>query len=404
MNRWLVPAMAILGLAVLLSGESRPLKFDFYGYYNYSWLSPRTESPWNPGRDFSLPASDSAFLLLANGRLLLGKAKIQVSPLLRAAHDGTWKGSLREAALNLNLGALDLTAGKVLMKLGTGYMFTPLSVITPKKQLADPEDASHEQEGVWMVKADFYRENFTLSAMVFKKNNWRNLALFAYASLWRLDLYAILYYPEYRRLEFGLAVATTLGESIEIHGEFMMHQRSPVLDHRAFAVPGGAEIFPEWPLFQPPDRCYPEILLGTNVTVKGVNLIAEYYHADWGISREDYRRLGGHFAASLALLPEPLAAMNLNADLEFLQSGSRGVMRDYLFARLWKALKNVNLSALAFVNLADGSFLALSEASFSLADGIALYLRPIYFSGKKGSEYGDSFYATMLQLGLQASW
>jgi hypothetical protein len=401
MNRGWAWATVILGLAVQLGGESRPLKFDFYGYYDYSWLTPRTDSPWNPSQDFSLKTSDSAFLLQANGRLLLGKAKLQVSPLLRAAHDGTWKGSLREAALNLNLGAFDLTAGKVLMKLGTGYMFTPISVITPNKQLADPEDTNHEQEGVWLVKADFYRENFNLSAMVFKKNNWCNLALFAYANVWRLDLYAILYYPEYHRLEFGLAAATTLGESVEIHGEFMMHQRSPVLSHRAFAVPDGAEIFPEWPLFQPPDRCYPEILLGTNVTVKGVNLIAEYYHADWGISRQDYRRLGGHFAASMALLPEPLAAMNLNADLEFLQSGSRGVMRDYCFARLWKALKNVNLSVLAFVNFADGSFLGLGEAALPLADGVSLFLRPIYFSGKKGSEYGDSFYASMLQLGLQ---
>ncbi|MCX6555866.1 MAG: hypothetical protein NTW95_00295, partial [Candidatus Aminicenantes bacterium] len=222
--------------------------------------------------------------------------------------------------------------------------------------------------------------------------------------VWRLDLYAILYYPEYRRLEFGLDVATTLGKNVEIHGEFMMHRRSPVFSHRAFTVPDGSEIFPEWPLFQPEDRFYPEVLLGANITVKGVNLIAEYYHADWGISRQDYRRLGGHFAASLALLPEPLAAMNLNADLEFLQSGSRGVMRDYFFARLWKALKNVNLFALAFVNLADGSFLALAEASLPLADGVSIYLRPIYFSGKKGSEYGDSFYASMLQLGLQVSW
>jgi hypothetical protein len=404
MSRRLVwPTVIILGLAAVLGGESRPLKFDFYGYYNYSWLSPRADSPWNPNQGFNLKTRDSALLLQANGRLLIGKAKLQVSPLLRAAHDGTWEGRLREAALNLNLGAFDLTVGKVLMKLGTGYMFTPISVITPKKQLADPEDTGHEQEGVWMVKADYYRENFSLSALVFKKNNWNNLVLFAYTNVWRLDLYAILYYPEYHQLEFGLAAATTLGESVEIHGEFMMHRRSPVLSHRAFAVPGGNEIFTDWPLFQPADRFYPEALLGTNITVKGVNLIAEYYHADWGISRQDYRRLGGHFASSLALLPEPLAVMNLNADLEFLQSGSRGVMRDYFFIRLWKALKNVNLSALAFVNLADGSFLALAEASLPLADNVALYLRPIYFSGKNGTEYGDSFYASMLQLGLAVS-
>jgi hypothetical protein len=180
----------------------------------------------------------------------------------------------------------------------------------------------------------------------------------------------------------------------------MMHRRSPVLSHRAFAAPDGTGIFPAWPLFQPQDDYCPEVLLGTTIMVKGVNLIAEYYHADWGISRRDYRRLNGHFASSLALLPDPLAAMNLSADLEFLQSGARGVMRDYVFIRLWKALKDVNLSAMAFVNLADGSFLALAEASLPLADSVSLYLRPVYFSGKDGSEYGDSFYSTMLQLGL----
>jgi len=237
MRRRLAWAAVILWLAVLLSGEAKPLKFDFYGFYNYSWLSPRADSPWNPGQNFSLQTRDSTLLLQANGRLIIGKAKFQVSPLLRAAHDGTWEGRLREAVLNLNLSAFDLTAGKVLMKLGTGYMFTPISVITHKKQLADHEDSGHEQEGVWLVKADYYKENFSLSALVFKKNNWNNLVLFAYANVWRLDLYAILYYPEYRQLEFGLAAATTIGESVEIHGEFMMHRRSPVLSHRAFAVP-----------------------------------------------------------------------------------------------------------------------------------------------------------------------
>ncbi len=391
---------AILSAAIFLEGESRPLKLDFYSYYNYSWLSPRQDSPWNAGQVCRLDSSNSGLLLEANGRLQLGKATLQVSPLLRADHDGNWRGRLREATLNLNLGAFDLNAGKTLIKLGTGYMFTPISVITPKKQLDDPEDTAHEQEGVWLVKADFYKENFTLSAMVFKKNNWRNLALFAYANLWRLDLHAILYYPEYRRLEFGLAVAVTLGENVEIHGEFMMHRRSPVFSHRAFAAPDGTGIFPAWPLFQPPDDYYPEVLLGTNIMVKGVNPIAEYYHADWGISRRDYRRLNGHFASSLALLPDPLAAMNLSADLEFLQSGTRGVMRDYVFIRLWKALKEVNLSTMAFINLADGSCLALAEAALPLAGSVSLYLRPVYFSGKDGSEYGDSFYSTMLQLGL----
>ncbi|MBN2345499.1 MAG: hypothetical protein JXO51_03850 [Candidatus Aminicenantes bacterium] len=400
MGRHLALAISILGLAALLAGAARPLKLDFYGHYGYSWLSPRKDSPWNPGPVHVLASCDSALLLQIDGRLRLGKAVFCASPQWRAAHDGTWKTGLREATLNVNLGNFDLTAGKTLIRMGTGYMFTPISVITPDKSLADPEDNGHEQEGVWLLKADYYRESFSLGALVFKKNNWSNLALFGYVDAGRVDLYAILFHPEYRKLEFGLAAAGTLGESVELHAEIMVRRRSPVLRHRAFSVPFGAALFPQWPLFQPPDRCYPEILLGANVTFKGVNVIAEYYHADWGITAEEYRRLQGHYAISLSELPGPLAQMNLAADLELLQAGSRGMMRDYFFARLWKALKGVSLTAVGFVNLSDGSFLSLVEASWFLSDGITLYIRPLYFSGSQGDEFGDSVYSAMLQAGF----
>jgi hypothetical protein len=400
----LIFAAAFLMMTIFLAGAESPFKLDFYGHYKYSWLAMRADSLWNPSGIHDLAARDSALLLQTDGRLLLGKLRLRGLPLLRVKHDGGLEGRLREAVCNLNLGNFDLTAGKALIKLGTGYIFSPISVITPQKQLSDPEDSDHQQEGVWLVKADYYRENFSISAMVFRKGNWSNLAIFAFGNLGRLDLYAIVYYPENRKLEFGLAASGTAGESVELHGELMLRSRSPVLSHMAFSVPDGEELFVQWPLFQPPDRFYPELLLGTSITVGKVNLIAEYYHSGWGISRRDYRRLGKHFTHCLELLPDSLAGMNMAADLEFLQSVPQAVMSDYFFARACKTLPKASLSALTFLNLADGSFLVAAEASFSLFDNTALYLRPLLFSGKKGTQYGDSVYRGIVQTGFSATF
>lgn len=404
-GRGAIPA-ALLLLAAMgggLSAAAKPLQFRFFAHYGHSWLTPNPSSPWNPGGAAALPQRDSRLLLQPDALWHRGVLKLQLSPVFTMDHDGTTRTRLREGAATLNLGKVEITAGKSLVKLGTGYMFTPISVITPARQVADPEDTSHAQEGVNLVKADYFSENLTLSLIAFEQTNWRNFALFAYTTVKRVDLYAVLYYPEYRRLCFGLAAATAIGESVEVHGEFMVRHRRPHPDHLVFHGADPHTTFDRWPLVAAADEAYVEFLVGANLTFRGFNLIAEYYHTDSSLRRGQYNALREHFLYNAGRMEQPHAAANAAADIERVRAAAGGLQRDFLFLRLWKAWKSVDASAILFLSPVDGSYMALAEVVHALNDHVSWYIRPLFFSGRRGGEFRDGFYSSMLQLGFRVS-
>jgi len=393
-------SLALIAGCVLPAQGSEPFHFNLFANYDRQWLTWNRDSLWNPGNLFSLPSDTARLFINPEARLALDNVRVRLSPYMRVDDQGGVTTGLREAFATLALGAFEVTAGKVLMKLGTGYMFTPISVITPSKALSDPEDTLRGQEGVTMVKADYFRESWSLSAMVFKKDNWRNAALFGYTSWKGLDIYGLLYYPEYRKLEAGLALAATVGQGLEIHAEAMFHRRAPALVHRVFEAMDPRVSYSDWPLIQPEDRLYPELLVGTNATIRGVSVIAEYYHRDWGLSGKAWDNLKDYFAYNLAQTTDPFHSLDIGSAMTILQAGTRGLMRDYLFARVAKNFGQTDLSGIVFANLADLSLMSLAELDFGLADGVALFIRPLFFSGRAGSEFGNAFYSSMLQVGF----
>ncbi len=391
--------LVVVLLPILLSAKT--LKFNFYGHYSYDFLHLNTNSTWNPNAMFVNSEKDSRLAFNLESRVHFKSIRVLVSPVLTVDHNSKSKLALREATLNLSFGKLELTAGRAIIKFGTGYMFTPIGIVTPGKQVSDPEDFQRGRVGGDLVKLDYYTENFNLSATVFKKNNWQNVALFAYGNIKGIDVYGILYYPEYHKLEYGFAVATTIGDAVEVHAEAMMFRRAPVLHHLVYFADQPGMVYPQSPLVQPQDGYYKEFLLGTNITVKQINIIAEYYHNDWGLKKQWWSRLKTHFDYNLNRTDGPPDFLNVTADLEILAQSKRGLFRDYLFLRAWKSYKNVDLSTIFFVNLADGSFLSLLQLDYSLSDRISAYIQPLYFSGKSGSEFGASFYASSLQIGFR---
>jgi hypothetical protein len=394
--------LALIAGSVLPAQGGSPFRFNLFANYDRQWLTWNRGSLWNPANMFSLPSDSARLFINPEARLAFNNVRVKLSPHLTVDDQGKVTTSLREAFATLAWGAFEVTAGKVLMKLGTGYMFTPISVITPSKALSDPEDTLRGQEGVTMVKADYFRESWSLSAMVFKKDDWRNIALFGYTSWKGLDIYGLLYYPEYRKLEAGLALAATVGQGLEIHAEAMLHRRAPALAHRVFEAMDPRVSYNDWPLVQPEDRLYPELLVGTNATIKDVSVIAEYYHRDWGLDEKAWANLKEYFAFNLARTSTPFSSPDIGSAMTILQAGSRGLGRDYIFARVAKNFGRTDISGIVFINLADLSLMAMADINFELADGIALFIRPLFFTGKPGSEFGSSFYSSMLQIGVIA--
>jgi hypothetical protein len=406
MRKILFLLMLLLVLLFRTEADAKKVKLKLNLYSNYYWesLALNKDSLWNPELIFEPGPTQahSRFSLNLESRLKFGEMKLVVSPLVVLKEQEHVDIQLRECYGTLGFKNFEITAGKSIIKLGTGYMFTPISVITPERNISDPEDSLRSNQGVELVKLDYYLENFNLSVMVFKRKTRANAALMVYYHLLGIDWYGIGYYADYKKFEGGLAFSFTIGDNIEIHGEWMCHKRAPVDFHKVYFESDPRITYSTSPLYNPGPGNYNECILGANITFKKINIIAEYYHRDWGLKPEWWDRLKNYYRFHIGNAPDLLQSLDISSGLSIIQQGTRGLMRDYLFLRAAPFIKkNIDFSAILFMNLHDRSTVFLLNLENRVAEGITLYLKPVFFIGKEGSEFKESWYSHSLQLGMR---
>jgi hypothetical protein len=380
------------------------MKWKIYSNYQWESLTLNKNSLWNPGLLFETgPVNNhSRFSLNLESRWKWGNSKWVVSPLLKVNGEGDIDIQLRECFLTFEKGNFEITAGRGIIKLGTGYMFTPISVITPERSIADPEDSLRSNRGVELLKLDYYRENFNISAMVFKKETWKNAALLIYYHWKGIDWYGIVYYPDHKKWECGAAFSTTIGDRVEIHGEWMLLKQSPAAFHPVYFENDPRTSYPLPPLYDPGTGHYHEFLLGAAVTFKNLNIIAEYYHKDWGLKPAWWNRLKTYYQFNFENNTDPFQSPDILSGLSVIREGTRGLMRDYLFVRASTIIKkNTDLPGILFINLHDASTVAILQLENRLSEGVYVYLKPMFFIGKQGTEFKESWYCHSLHLGIR---
>lgn len=391
-------------LLFVCKGQAQQVKCNLYANYTWESRSFNKHSLWNPDLVFESGSGETLSHLLFNPetRLKWGRTRWMFSPMLTLNEHNEVKFKLREYYVVLEWRDFEITAGKVIIKLGTGYMFTPISVVTPEREISDPEDSLRANQGVELLKLDYYRENVNLSAMVFKKNNRANAALLVYCHLAGIDWYGIVCYPGHKKIQWGAAFSTTIGEGVEIHGEWMLHKQSQMNIHRVYFESNPQVSYPTDPLYNPGAGNYNQYIIGSNITFKKINIIAEYYHNDWGLKPEWFDKLKTYYTYNFALASNPLQSSDVLSGLSVIQQGARGLMQDYLFLRAaWPFQKNIDLSGILFMNLHDAGSVVVFNLDCQLTEGIYFYLKPFFFIGKKGSEFNESWYCHSLQLGIR---
>ena len=366
-----------------------------YLTFDNSVTFPNKTSFWNPESLFHI-YSDTESLWSSNLDFSASKwnFRVSLSPTVKAAGDEL-KFLWREAYIGFDKGNFELTAGKRIIKWGTGYILNPVGVITPRKAISDPEDMGRMLEGLWMGKVDFYGESYMLSGVLYRREDLWNGALMFYKSIKGTDIYGVLNFPKDSKFEFGAAFSKVFGTSLEIHGEGTLKRKPGALYHRVF-FENPYQSFYSFPIYRPEGKFF-EGLFGINYTWRGMNIIAEYYHKDWGFKRSWWRNLKENFQYNLAL--GNLSNCYWDADV-LSRSGS---FRDYLFLRFWRKISLLDISYVGFVNLQDGSGIGVLEFLFSPGEGLSIFLRPVLFYGKKGSEFGEGFYKASLSLGFYGS-
>ena len=134
---------------------------------------------------------------------------------------------------------LDVTAGRVIEKWGTGYGWTPTAFVGPARNPADPGDRRFANRGVDMLRADVFVRDTNVSLYALRDGRF---AARVYRLIAGTDVSLVARSDD----KVGLSLSRVFGEGLEVHGE----------------VTGS------------------QALAGAQVTVGKTNVVAEIFHGD----------------------------------------------------------------------------------------------------------------------------
>ncbi len=301
---------------------------------------PNDASPLNPDNVAAIPYSTNTgdatafFEAMSENKTWKVRLKARADASDRAA-DHLEAG---EALLQLNPKPwLDVTAGRVIEKWGTGYAWNPTSFIGPKKNPADPNDRLSAYTGLEMLKTDLFIRGTNVSLYALQH------AAFA-ARVYRLvddtDVSLVLRHDR-DGTQQGIAVARVFGDALELHGEAARRK----------------------------------LLLGGQYTFKNsVNVVAEVYRSGDGATAADMR--------SLCQLAAEGDLLDANARYQPLQMG-----RNYAFLRGDLPFGKNELELITITNLRDRSSIVRATYSRKLTSRLNAYVIETEFTGKRDSEF-----------------
>ncbi|KAA6465126.1 hypothetical protein DYQ86_04010 [Acidobacteria bacterium AB60] len=196
--------------------------------------------------------------LKLDNRLTLSTSLIEVS----TTRDHTASQVLvREGYAGLSAGDFDLTAGRKMVRWGTGYAFTAAGVLDPPRIPTDPSDRLNLNEGRDMVKVDWIHGPHALSAawstaaLARSGTHMRDTAAFRYNVLVHGFDTALIAGNDRGGDSFGaLTFTRVMGQAWEIHGEAAWREQAAVLLGAKYTMASGVTFIGEF--FTPPNTPY----------------------------------------------------------------------------------------------------------------------------------------------------
>ena len=254
---------------------------------------------------------------------------------------------VRETYAGLSAGDFDFTAGRKMVRWGTGYAFTAAGVLDPPRNPTDPADRLNLNEGRDMVKADWVHGSHALTAawstaaLARTGSNMRDTTAFRYNVLVHGFDTSLIAGNDRGSDSFGaLTFTRVVGQAWELHGEAA------------------------W-------REHPAVVLGAKYTLtSGVTLIGEFYTPP---NIPFYRGSG----------VSPLAGRQHYA---FLNAGKTRL-------RELPGWKEWDVSGSIVTNLDDRSFAGVVDVYRWFGKHVSSYLHMEIPTGGKSSEYGAAPYS-----------
>jgi len=143
---------------------------------------------------------------------------------------------VKETYGGLSAGDFDFTAGRKMLRWGTGYAFTAAGVLDPPRNPTDPSDRLNLNEGRDMIKTDWVHGPHAISAawstaaLAPSQSNLHDTTAFRYNVLVRgFDTSLIAGDDRGADAFGGFTFTRVVGQAWELHGEAMWRQQAAVL-------------------------------------------------------------------------------------------------------------------------------------------------------------------------------
>ena len=181
--------------------------------------------------------------------------------ITRSYTDNSSQLRVKEAYVGVSAGDFDFTAGRKMVRWGTGYAFTAAGVLDPPRIPTDPSDRLNVNEGRDMVKADYVhgKHAFTLAwstaALAPANTDLHDTTAFRYNVLVHGFDTALIAGNDHGGDSFGGVTFTrVVGQGWEIHGEGLWREQAAVLLGAKCTLHSGVTFIGEF--FTPPNIPY----------------------------------------------------------------------------------------------------------------------------------------------------
>jgi hypothetical protein len=181
--------------------------------------------------------------------------------LARTYSDNYSQLRVKESFAGVSAGDFDFTAGRKMVRWGTGYAFTAAGVLDPPRNPTDPTDRLNLNEGRDMVKADWVGGPHALTvawstaALAPASANLHDTTAFRYNVLVHgFDTSLIAGHDRDSDSFGGVTFTRVLGQAWEVHGEGMWRDQAAVLLGGKFTLHSGVSFIGEF--YTPPNTAY----------------------------------------------------------------------------------------------------------------------------------------------------
>lgn len=394
-----------LALEVEYGGSFR-YQSNYYKINRASFLNPHNDILKLPSSDQELEikldlhswfAETLGFYLKNRASYLIGEDKSKLENIL----DELYLKLNPSESLFFNIGKQNITEG-------VGYAWNPTDFLTGLEEIDQAEDTREkreEREGVICLRGEYFLPHLTLTVVATPKmESWGRKAdpralVKVYTLMNNLDFSLIAYAEEKKRPKLGLNFSSTMGKSLEVHGEASL-QKGTYRYYLNQTDPGHYEFIQKRRESQ---QLYPKFLVGGQYAFPdNTNLVLEYYHNQEGYSSSEWRdyfeylKFCGERYEDESLYFSYLLMGNAYFDLT-------NFRQNYLFLRFSKPniLDRFEISSNNIYNLDDASLLMNVKIDYQGMQDLSIYVLGTFFFGKEDSEFGMFYQSHTFSAGVE---